>query len=83
MLAAIVLFATWARFRSALRVSNRAAVGPAPWLILTPGSEIHYLIYPLALFCLINRGYAVVWSATAVAVLVVTYWSGLGNTAIH
>jgi hypothetical protein len=81
VLAAIVIFAAWARLQNAPRVSQRVAVGSALWLILTPGSGIHYLIYPVALLCLVNRSYAVFWSATAGAVLMVSYWGGLENTA--
>jgi hypothetical protein len=81
MLGAIVLFAVWARFRNGPSVANRVAAGAALWLILTPGSGIHYLIYPVALLCLVDRFYAVLWSATAGAVLLVSYWNGLENTA--
>jgi hypothetical protein len=77
VLAAIVVFAAWARFRNAPPIATRIAVGAALWLILTPGSGIHYLIYPVALLCLVNRSYAVLWSITAGAVLAVSYWNGL------
>jgi hypothetical protein len=81
LMAAIVLFAIWARFRSALTVATGVAVGCALWLILTPGSGTHYLIYPAALLCLVNRRYALLWSATAGAALMITYWNGLEITA--
>lgn len=82
MSAAIIVFAVWARLRSTLRVSDRIVVGLALWLILTPGLGIHYLIYPTALLCLINRAYAVAWSATAGAALMVAYWGRL-EVAAH
>jgi len=77
VLAVIVLFAIWARFQRNLSVANRMAVGCAIWLVLTPGFGLQYLIYAMPLLCLVDRGYALLWSCSAGAMLAVEYWTGL------
>ncbi len=77
VLAAIILFAVWSRFQRNLPVGNRLAVGCALWLILTPGFGLQYLIYEVPLLCLVDRGYALLWSCSAGAMLAVEYGVGL------